>query len=429
MFQAHIRPASAIFIGHVCISLIGIVSLRLITELAPLHVYGEANLIVTALLLGQQIVIAPLYNTILRYQTESNDPGAGNEFSRQALAWSLSAAAALGVVVAVCLLLWSFLSGRAVGTIAVAAGLWLLAGSVKTTIMYRFHAERRQPTFMALAVAEAFLLAAGTAVALKLSPTSEMYLLGYAGGGICLAVICVVVAPWPVLPGLKLPSRRSRFFEKVMSYGLAFSPLAALGWLSNLADRYTLGLFLGSAAVGQYLASFAVANRGMTLASGGMADLFRPMLFEAENRGDRGKAGRVFFAWLAATLLASIAALIAIYFFGAWIAWIVLSESYRSGSTEIMLWITFGYGISGLTQIVECRLLSLHASSRLILPLAFGGIANLVFSLVLVPWVGVIGAAQATCCSFAVQALVTTWVLIRRLRKRKAEANNPAQPG
>ena len=394
MFRSQIRPASAILIGHICISLIGIASLRLITELAPLHIYGEANLILTGLLLSQQIVIAPMYNTILRYQTESSDSGIANEFSQQALAWSLVAAAALTIAVTVCLSVWSLFSGRSVVTIIIAAGLWLLAGSIKTTIMYRLHAERRQPAFMALAVVEAFLLAAGTAVALTVSPTSEMYLAGYAGGGICLAIICIVVAPWPVLPGLMWPSRHSPFFKKVLSYGVAFTPLAALGWLSNLADRYTLGYFLGSAAVGQYLAAFAVANRGMTLASGGMADLFRPMLFEAENRGDRAKARRVFFAWLVATSLASIAALIAIYFFGAWIAWVVLSESYRSGSTEIMLWITFGYGIYGLTQIIECRLLSLHASARLILPLAFGGIENIVFSFALVPWVGIIGAAQ-----------------------------------
>ena len=401
----------------------------MITELAPLHVFGEANLIVTALLLGQQIVIAPLYNTILRYQTESSDPGVANEFSRQALAWSLVGAAALTVAVAVGLSIWSVLSGRSVGIIIVAAGLWLLAGSVKTTIMYRFHAERRQPTFMALAVAEAFLLAAGTAVALKLSPTSEMYLAGYAGGGIGLAIISILVAPWPVLTGLQWPSRSSLFFKRVLSYGVAFTPLAALGWLSNLADRYTLGLFLGPAAVGQYLASFAVANRGMALASGGMADLFRPMLFEAANRGDRGKAGRVFLTWLVATSLASLAALIAIYFLGAWIAWVVLSESYRSGSTEIMLWITFGYGIYGLTQIVECRLLSLHASARLILPLAFGGIANLVFSFALVPWVGIIGAAQASCASFAVQGIVTTLALINRLKKREPDRSEATPAG
>jgi O-antigen/teichoic acid export membrane protein len=281
---------------------------------------------------------------------------------------------------------------------------------------------------MALAVAEAFLLAACTVAALKFSPTSEMYLAGYAGGGVCLAVICVIVAPWPVLTWLTWPSRRSRFFEKVLSYGVAFTPLAALGWLSNLADRYTLGFFLGTAAVGQYLAAFAVANRGMALASGGMADLFRPMLFEAENRGDRATAHRVFIAWLVATSLASIAALIAIYFLGAWIAWIVLSASYRSGSTEIMLWITFGYGIYGLTQIIECRLLSLHASARLILPLAFGGIANLAFSVAFVPWMGIVGAAQASCASFSVQAIVTTLALMNRLKKREPEKNDPDLP-
>ncbi len=418
MFRSHIHPASAIFIGYISISLIGIASLRMITELAPLHVFGEANLIVTALLLVQQIVMAPFYNTVLRYQTEFSDPVISNEFSLEALAWSLVSTAALTAVVVLCLYVWSCFSGRSVGIIMIAAGFWLLAGSIKTTVMYRFHAERRQPTFMSLAVLEAFLLAAGPVSALQFSPTSDMYLAGYASGGICLAVISILVAPWPVLSGLKWPSRRSRFFEKVVSYGAAFSPLAALGWLSNLADRYTLGFFLGSAAVGQYLAAFAVANRGMALASGGMAELFRPMLFEAENRGDREKARRVFLVWLVATTIASIAALIAIYFLGSWVAWLVLSETYRSGSTEIMLWITLAYGIYGLTQIVECRLMSLHASTQLILPLAIGGIANLVFSVALIYWVGIIGAAQASCASFAVQATVTTLILVFHLRHR-----------
>jgi O-antigen/teichoic acid export membrane protein len=194
--------------------------------------------------------------------------------------------------------------------------------------------------------------------------------------------------------------------------------MSLLNTVANLADRYTLAWLLGPAAVGLYLAPFAIANRAMALVANPLTDLFRPLLFDAENRADDAQARRVLTAWLAASVVIGLIALAGIAVFGRFIADWVLAREYRDGAVAIMLWISLAYAIHGITQVLENRILSLSRSAHLLLPMTLGAAANLLFSILLVPWAGVIGAAQANCASFIVRALCTAALLYYARRRR-----------
>jgi O-antigen/teichoic acid export membrane protein len=86
---------------------------------------------------------------------------------------------------------------------------------------------------------------------------------------------------------------------------------------------------------------------------------------------------------------------------------LLLAPAYRDLATPVMIWVSAGYGVYGLNMTLENRLMSLNQTSLLLPPLALGAIANVGFSLLLVPLNGIVGAAQATCASFIAQCVAT----------------------
>jgi O-antigen/teichoic acid export membrane protein len=289
----------------------------------------------------------------------------------------------------------------------------------RNVLLSQLQAERRRLSYSALTMFEAVMLAALTAAALKINASVESFLAGQVLGIVAL-VILTVLTDRRLLPTQATPeAQRREFRQKAFTYGMPFAPLAVGGWLANLADRYVLGIQLGAAAVGQYVAPLSIASRALILVNGALNDLFRPALFDAENRKQLADANKVFASWVAVNIAVGIAAVVAVAVFGEWVADVFLAQSYRAGAVHIMLWIASGYSIYGLTQVLETRILSLGRSAQLVAPMAAGALANVAFSWLLVSRQGILGAAQASCMSFAVQSLVTALFLRSALRQRR----------
>ncbi len=417
--RSWIGVSAIIVAGHIATALIGIAALRVLTELAPKEVFGNTSLVMTLLGLTQHFFVAPFTNTMLRYHTESGSREIQDTAAGQTLGWSLagSAVAAVLMCAGLAILRPSSLSLGIAGMAA--SAIWLVASAVKTVLVSRLQAEQRRVGYSAVLVLDAFFIAGMPALALLVEPSSDGYVAGQAAAAVATSLIVTIAVPWPVFRTLQRPRLGTPFVHKVRGYGSAFIPLALLSFFSNLADRYVLAGILGPAVVGQYVGAFSIANRGMALGNTTLTDLFRPALFQAANDAHPEAARRLFTQWVSANIAMSLAALVTISLLGQLIASVLLAESYRDGAVGIMMWITLAYGINGLTQVIENRLLSLHAPRQLLLPLAVGALANLTGSLVLIRANGIVGAAQASCGSFAFQLVVTALLLHSTTREQR----------
>lgn len=406
--------------GQVFVALVGVGAMRLYTELAPPQVFGESNLVLTMLGLAMQLFVAPFTASQLRYHSEAQIRNEGGLFAREVLVWSLRSALVLAAVGGFALAAYHALCGGSIGYVAaLAAAIWLIAVTARNVLMNRLQAESRQAAYTSLLAIEAVFLASLTGLALRFSASVGSFLIGQALAVCALLVLILIRAPWPVAEATS-GRANTGFLGKVIAYGVPFAPMALCSWVANLADRYTVAFLLGSAAVGEYVAPFAIASRGMALANVALNDLFRPMLFDAENRREAATANRVFGTWIVASLTISLAALLFIYVAGELVARILLAKEYRAQAVGVMLWVSLAYAVFGFTQILETRLLSLGRSARLLPSMALGAIANVAFSFVLVSWNGILGAAQATFASFAVQSVSTAIILRLALHHRKA---------
>jgi O-antigen/teichoic acid export membrane protein len=394
------------------VAAIGVVSIRLLTELAPPAVFGEANLLLTVLGLAVTTAFQPFTNTQLRYHSAAADAGLGDAFTRETLLWTAAAGAGVSVLAAIAWAALRAAHATQLGLTGLLGAIGLVFATGGRNVIYgRLQAERRNLRYGGLLVAEAAVVAAGAALGLWVSATVDGYVIGAAAGMVGAALLGFSFAPGGVRGLLTEARRPPDFLSQVRAYGLPFAPIGVLSWLANLADRYVLGALMGAAAAGRYVAPFSIASRGMSLFSGALGDLLRPALFAAVNRGDEAGSRSIFWGWVAARTLAAAGGLIGLALFGPLIVRLLLAPGYRQGALPIMMWVAAAYGVQGVIQTLETRLMSLERTSWLILPLAIGGVSNLAFSLLLIPRGGAVGAGQATAASFAVQAVVTLYLL------------------
>ncbi len=422
MLKALLRVGGITLAGYVVVALVGVVSVRVYTELARPEIFGAGNLALTTVTLAITLLVAPITNTQIRFHTEAVERGRSAAFTFETLKWSLASALAILVLGGAA---YAVLAARGAapvgwpGLIACEALVLLLV--LRNVFMNQLQAERLQVRYTIALVAEAVAVLVFASLALRLSKTPDAYLGGHAVGTAAVLILALLFSPIPprnlLTPAARSPEEARAFAGRVKVYGGPFVPFGLLNWLSNLSERYVLAGVLGVGAVGQYVAPFGIASRAMNLANGALGDIFRPRLFDAENRGAHAEADKLFLWWVIARVVAAVGGVIALALAGPLITRLLLASDYRAYAVAVMVWVSAGYGVYGLTMTLENRLMSLDRTALLLPPLLVGAGANLGFSLWLVPLNGVVGAGQATCASFLAQCVATALMLIWARRR------------
>jgi len=420
--QRVVREGLWIACGHAVVALAGIASIRLYTELAPQSVFGGANLLLGVVLLGSHVFVAPITQTQLRFHTAYANTGEADSYTLSILRLTLAAALVVGAITSAVLIAFPEARAGAGADVIGWLALWALLSTAKGVLAGRANAERRRRLYALWLASDAVLTVVCTAGMLSIWPTIPSFL---AGNAIAVAIGLMVFGV-PQLRSIvraaqRAPDLSQRVRHQIVAYGSPFALFAALGWLSNLSDRYVLAGYMDTAAVGLYAAAFAIASRLPALPGGLLNDIFRPILFGCENSNDTAAAQRVLAAWILclAAVLVSIVGFL--FVAGDLVAYLLLAAPYRAGAREVMSWIAVGYGAVVLTQVLENRILSFNASRALLGTKLAGAGANLLGAIALIPTHGIMGAAYANALGQGLQ-LCATIVLLRRVTTQRAVA-------
>jgi O-antigen/teichoic acid export membrane protein len=224
------------------------------------------------------------------------------------------------------------------------------------------------------------------------------------------AVLVFRILPIPI--GWKYVDR-SVFSEMANYSGVTFVIQVAYK-LRFKTDVIVIGKFLGSAAITQ----FSIGGRLVDYATevvGSLAQIFLPMSSQSEARGDLNQLRKIFVAGnrACALVIFPVTAILVILGKSVIEAWV--GRKYVAASYPIML----------VLLLPTTLILAQNATSRVIYGMAkhrtlawitsIEGVANLILSIVLVRWMGVIGDAIGTAVPLSFTALYFTPRYLSRL--------------
>jgi len=422
-----LREGAWVFAGQAAVALFGLVGVRVLTELAPERVFGEASLVLGILTLGRNVFVAPFSNAQIKLHPELARQGRGSWFTRQITRYTwLSVALFLALGLPGYLLWrWMVTDLRPV-LLAVLLGV-LCCETAKNLRLNRYNAERRQVRTTVWTGIEAGLSILFSALDLWYSRTTEAFLLGPAVATVAVFTLFAFwVRPLPRDQAPPSDGDGERLLPRILRYGLPFIPMVLVSWVSNLADRYVIAALLGTGQAGLYVAAYSLASRPFIMISGGLTLLIRPILFEAVEQDSPKEATQIFQRWIGVMVLATTVLLVVIRLFGDAVARILLAAEYRGAAPAVFFWVGLGYGLLGVAQAMENRILSLGHSRRLVWPAVLTAVSNVALSFLLIPRHGIVGAAQATAASFFVYLGM---LLLELARQRHVSRPSPSGDG
>ena len=242
--------------------------------------------------------------------------------------------------------------------------------------------------------------------------------LGPAAPFVGLASVLALLA---VVEGSRLwrESRGGRFDRARVKPYLAYGVPVALALSLNIAldagDRILIALFLGPEAVGVYAAGYGVADKTVGLLCIWAAAAGGPMMMAAWEREGPDAVHEVSSHVARTLMLIAAPAATGLALVARPLAEVMIGEEMRTQAAEIIPWIALSGLINGfvLHYVSEAFQLSRRTGLRAAL-MVVPAVANVALNIVLLPWIGLMGAVYATVACYAL-ALLLLAVVSRRL--------------
>ena len=197
-------------------------------------------------------------------------------------------------------------------------------------------------------------------------------------------------------------------FKEMMKFGLPFFPSGIFSMMMEVADRYVLNYLGSSTDVGLYSAGYKIGALMLILVMGfNMA--WQPFFLRV---GKDDSEIQLLFSKIATLLLAVLSYVWLLMFF--WIgdfvklsigSFSLIGPEYWDAIPMIPI-IAFGYVLDALYLVQLPGPFLMEKSKWIMISRAVGAAANIGLNFLLIPYMGFVGAAWATCFSFGIMAFV-----------------------
>ena len=411
------REAGWVLMGQALAALGTLIGIRIITDIASPEVYGEVTLWLGIAALGLGLIATPFLQAGLRYYPEYAERNAIGPLRRLIIAGMQPSALIVGVIALVGLAVFHNSSGSEVYTAIVILAILSIdiARSMETTLL---NAAQRQRTYALWAAGEAWIRPLFALAAMVfIEPTPAMLLAGYfMGSATCLFLFYVFGTPVSGMGSLLTTPQPPNDTQRMLKYALPLIPLAVIGWISGVGDRYVIGATLGIAEVGIYAAAYALVSRPFLMLGHVIELTLRPRYMAAVAQRNFNKARKIFHGWLVLTTLVIGTTLIFVFLFSDWLATLFLGKSFREGAA-LMLWIALGYSLLVISYVFEKVLYAYERTRCVLYVQCLGAFATIAVTFFAVTQWGLYGAAVAVPIYFGIQLVGSILFAINVERK------------
>ncbi len=379
--------------------------IRLLTQYISPAIFGTVSLLTGAAALVSATFFGPFIEAALRFYPDASRNGQApllkkiiNSFLFMAYGSIVPFLAAAGFFL--------FTYKKDIGFLIVVMFLCALMviDTMKAKERNFLNAERKQKKLSAWLATDAWARSlAAVAMVLVFGGSVWAVLAGYFAGSCMVLIHFRENAEYGRNCAFGTQSEKEKdLLTEIRRYALPMVPIAIVGWISSLGDRYIMGAMTGLEQVGIYSAAYGLVSRPFLMAGSVLEQTLRPVYFDAVSSGDKGRERKAFMALLCTTIFFSLCFAAIISIFSREIAGLLLEKKYRA-SAGLMPWIALGYAFLVTSYVFEKICFAYKRTKAVSLVQTAGALASLCIGIPLIYYYGMRGAAIAVPVYFGIQ--------------------------
>ncbi|MBE9481799.1 MAG: flippase [Bacteroidetes bacterium] len=238
-------------------------------------------------------------------------------------------------------------------------------------------------------------------------------LLGVISAILIIQILLFIIAMSIVISQIGFAIPRFSHISEYLKYSAPLTPNSLIRWITDFSDRYVVGYFLGLSSVGIYSASYAIGNLVSLFVAPIQMILF-PELSKLFDNGDIDKVQAYLSSSMKYFLLIAIPAVFGLSALSKPILNILTTSEFASGSIVIPIIALSGL-LAGIFQIV-INITHLVKKTKFNLYIhVVAALLNIVFNFILIPSIGILGAAIATLISYIVMVLACIHISFKHI--------------
>lgn len=211
-----------------------------------------------------------------------------------------------------------------------------------------------------------------------------------------------------IIRDVGLPKFNFVGLKEYLAYSVPMLPSEVLYWVVNASDRYFIAHFLNISQTGIYSASFALANL-LNLLSWPIGMVLFPSVSRLWEQGDLEKVKGYFQYSLKLYLTLAVPAVVGLYILSQPLLGILTTSEFKVGGVLVLL-LAISVLFVGVFLINQYPIYLVKKTGWLPLVNGIGAVINVIVNIILIPRIGIMGAAISTITSyFVISIIITVW--------------------
>ena len=384
-------------------SLMGVLSLAVYTRLLPPEEYGSFALVFTTVLFVHTFAFSWINQSVIRYYERFRKTDPHHFYATlfigylgMILVFSLGWYAVLG---------WVGIQNQRLATLFHLGPPVLLLYTLGNLVLAFARVMRKSLKYSSLVTLNAVLkFLISLLIIYVMGAKADAVLLGIIAAGVIVFVPETIrlSKTWPPLP--------SRFRAEILSgaarYGIPLMGMAFVNIVLSASDRYLIEYLMDSTQVGIYSAGYKITESAIMVFASFMMLAFFPALVESFEKNGLQATKSLMNDLLKGFLLFMTPILFGLIAIADDFIRCILGNAYADAGA-VVPWVAAGAFAMGLNQYFNKSFELKEKTSRLLLLFAVAAGANVLLNLVLIPPLGITGAAVATFAAYLLALMLS----------------------
>lgn len=218
------------------------------------------------------------------------------------------------------------------------------------------------------------------------------------------AIISIITISIIILDiGIIIPKFKN--IKEYLNFGLPTIPGNLSNWIANVSDRYIINIYMGTASVGYYSPGYSLGSM-ITVFSEPLNFLLPAMLSQYYDEGKINEVKRILSYSLKYYLTIAIPSFIGLSFLSKSILTILSTPEIALNGYLITPIVTLSMLLMGIYNIYQ-KIIILEKKTKITASIwTISGTLNLILNILIIPKIGIIGAAVTTLFSFALCLII-----------------------